>query len=266
MNSLVIDAESTVRIAVFIAAFALLAVLEIFIPRRPRSIPRRQRWFANLALSVLNTLVVRFTLPLAGVAAAWFAQERGWGVGNWLPLPVWLNILGFLLLFDLTIYLQHRLFHWQPLLWRMHRTHHTDPEYDLTTGNRFHPGSILVSAVIKITLVLCLGPVAAAVVIAEVLLNLSSMFNHSNIRIAPKLDEFLRRFIVTPDMHRIHHSVDGYEHSHNFGFNFSWWDRLFKTYLAQPQLGHTGMQIGIEGFSADASTRLGYLLLQPLKR
>lgn len=266
MNSLVADSEATLRIAIFVAVFLVLALLERRFPRRRPGCPRGHRWFTNLALSGLNTALVRFAIPLAGVAGALYAREQGWGLGNWLALPTWLNILGFLVLFDLTIYLQHRFFHWQPLLWRMHRSHHTDPDYDLTTGNRFHPGSILVSALIKLALVFGLGPAPVAIVIAEVLLNASSMFNHSNVRLPQRLDRILRLLIVTPDMHRIHHSTDRREHSRNFGFNFSCWDRLFHTYEEQPRLGHGEMQIGIDGFGPGESTGFFSLLLQPLRR
>lgn len=194
------------------------------------------------------------------------AQERGWGLFNWLELSAWLTIPLFMLLFDLTIYLQHRLFHWQPILWRMHRMHHTDPDYDLTTGNRFHPGSILISAAIKLGLVFVLGPLPVAIVFAEILLNATSMFNHSNVYIPQRWDKFLRRIVVTPDMHRVHHSIDPIEHNRNFGFNFPWWDRIFGTYKDQPQTPHADLVIGIEGFQEDQPANLLNLLAQPLQK
>lgn len=266
MNSLVADSETTLRLLLFVTVFVLLAILERVRPRRQLTITRSRRWTANLGLSVLNTVVVRIAVPLAGVGAAVLAQERGWGLFNWTELPVWLEIVAFLLLFDLTIYLQHRLFHWQPLLWRMHRMHHTDPDYDLTTGNRFHPGSILISAAIKLGLVLLLGPVPVAIVLAEILLNATSMFNHSNVNLPLKLDKILRRIVVTPDMHRVHHSIEADEHNHNFGFNFPWWDHLFGTYQEQPRLPHADMVIGIRGFEANESANLLKLLVQPLRK
>ena len=172
----------------------------------------------------------------------------------------------FVLLFDLTIYFQHRLFHIVPVFWRLHRMHHTDVDYDVTTGNRFHPVSILLSSVIKLGLVVCLGPLPIAIVLAEILLNATSMFNHSNISIPVAADKVLRNIIVTPDMHRIHHSVDQLEHNRNFGFNFPWWDRLFGTYQQRPKLGQQEMEIGIAGFRDPESAGLLGLLLQPLKK
>ena len=266
MNSIVADSEAALRLAVFVGVFITLATLEWIRPRRILREGRGRRWFANLGLSVLNTVLVRIFIPLAGVGGALQAQERGWGLFNWLELPLWLEVSAFLLLFDLTIYGQHRFFHWQPLLWRMHRMHHTDPDYDLTTGNRFHPACILISAVIKLGLVLVLGPVPGAIVLAEILLNASSMFNHSNINLPPLLDKRLRLLMVTPDMHRVHHSIVPQEHNHNFGFNFPWWDRLFGTYKDQPSEQHAEMRIGIDGFQGPATSDLLKLLAQPLQK
>ncbi len=263
MNSLIADSEAILRLSVFTLMFIVLAVLERWYPQRQMSFSRSWRWFSNMGLGALNTAVVKMVVPLAGVGAAVLAQERGWGLFQWLDLAVWISIPLFLLLFDLTIYLQHRLFHWQPVLWRMHRMHHTDMDYDLTTGNRFHPGSILISAAIKLALVLLTGPQAIAVVIAEILLNATSMFNHSNIRLPAQLDRVLRLLIVTPDMHRVHHSVDDHEHNRNFGFNFPWWDRLFGTYVAQPLRGHADMKIGIKGFRPGTPPGIIALLVQP---
>jgi len=266
MNTFFIGSESDLRLAVFVGLFVLLALLETRFPRRQRVYPRSSRWPTNLGLSVLNTIVARILIPLAGVGAATYATSNGFGMLPRLPLPGWLETVLFLLLFDLTIYLQHRLFHRVPWLWRLHRVHHTDPDYDVTTGNRFHPLSILLSGLIKTALILLTGPQAVAVVSAEILLNATSMFNHSNIRVPLWLDRRLRVCIVTPDMHRVHHSVEESEHNHNFGFNFSWWDRIFSTYLDQPRVGHQAMDIGIKGFQTADSIRLGRLLIQPLKR
>lgn len=266
MSSYVLDTEAPLRFAVFICIFVLLAGLERLYPRRSLRFTRGRRWTANLGLSVLNTLLVRFLVPLAGVGAALLAQERGWGLFNWLELPGWITVGVFLLVFDLTIYLQHRLFHWQPVLWRMHRMHHTDPDYDLTTGNRFHPGSILISAAIKLGLVFVLGPLPIAIVLAEILLNATSMFNHSNIHLPQPLDKLLRRIVVTPDMHRVHHSMDPIEHNRNFGFNFSWWDRIFGTYQDQPRSSHADLVIGIKGFQDGEPANILKLLVQPLKQ
>ncbi|MDA1369374.1 MAG: sterol desaturase family protein [Proteobacteria bacterium] len=266
MNNLTVDAESAIRLGIFLAVFLLLAVAEILWPRR-RPLPGKlRRWFTNIALSAFNTLVVRLFIPLAGVASALFAQDQGWGLFNLLALPGWLEIALFVLLFDVTIYWQHRLYHVVPLLWRLHRTHHTDVDYDLTTGNRFHPLSILLSSLIKLALVFILGAAVLAILISELLLNITSMFNHSNLRLPLALDNGLRKIVVTPDMHRIHHSVDPREHNKNFGFNFSWWDRLFGSYLQFPQQAHATMPIGITGFQGPGSSQLGSLLIQPFTR
>lgn len=265
MNSFVTDSESTLRLTVFLSVFLLLALLEMIIPRRKLTTSKARRWFVNLFISFLNTALVRILIPLAGVAAALFAQQRNWGLFNIVELPSLLSILIFLLLFDLTIYFQHRLFHVVPVFWRLHRMHHTDVDYDVTTGNRFHPASILLSSVIKLGLVIILGPLPIAVVVAEILLNATSMFNHSNIYIPLAADKALRNVIVTPDMHRIHHSVDEFEHNKNFGFNFPWWDKLFGTYLERPKLGQEEMEIGIRGFQDRESAGLLSLLMQPLK-
>ncbi|MEX2129963.1 MAG: sterol desaturase family protein [Pseudohongiellaceae bacterium] len=266
MNALVSDAESTLRLLVFLGVLLVLALLEWRFPRRPLHYSRPRRWFTNFGISFLNTAIVRVLLPIVGVGAALLAAERGWGLFNVLAVSAWLSIPLFLLVFDLTIYFQHRLFHLIPVLWRLHRMHHTDPDYDVSTGNRFHPLSILLSSLIKLALTVILGPPAVAVVIAEVLLNATSMFNHSNVYLPLWLDRRLRLLIVTPDMHRVHHSIDSLEHNRNFGFNFPWWDRLFGTYQDQPQLGHEAMQIGIAGFEDDRSVKLTSLLVQPLQK
>ena len=205
-------------------------------------------------------------LPIAGVGAAILAGERGWGLFNLLSVSPWLSVAIFLLAFDLTIYFQHRLFHVIPIVWRLHRMHHTDVDYDVSTGNRFHPISIVLSSLIKLALILLLGPLPVAVLIAELLLNATSMFNHSNLKLSAALDKALRYFIVTPDMHRVHHSVNANEHNRNFGFNFPWWDRLFGTYQNQPELKHDKMEIGIAGFRDQNSIELHQLFTQPLKK
>jgi sterol desaturase/sphingolipid hydroxylase (fatty acid hydroxylase superfamily) len=265
MNNLTVDSEATIRLLVFISAFILLAVLEHFFPRRTLKYSKAQRWLSNFGISAFNTLLIRLLIPIAAVGAAMFAAEQNWGLLNLIDLPVWLGIVTFLLVFDLTIYFQHRLFHAIPVLWRLHRMHHTDMDYDVSTGNRFHPLSILLSSTIKLALIFVLGPLPVAVIAAEVLLNATSMFNHSNLKIGLKLDRALRYFLVTPDMHRVHHSSNPQEHSQNFGFNFPWWDKLFGSYKDQPELGHDKMEIGIKGFCSTDSTGLGKLLMQPLK-
>lgn len=264
MNALTADAASGIRLGLFLLVFLTLALAELAWPRRQLAVKRSQRWTANIGLSMLNSLATRVLLPIAGVGSALWAQENGWGLFNRLDWSNWAELLLFLLLFDFTIYWQHRLFHAVPLLWRFHRVHHTDEDYDLTTGSRFHPVSILISAVLKIGLVILLGASAMAILTAEVLLNLTSMFNHSNIRLPERVDALVRKLIVTPDMHRVHHSRSHLEHNRNFGFNFSFWDRLFGSYLQAPAQAHESMAIGISGFQGTATHQIAPLLLQPL--
>ena len=219
-----------------------------------------------MGLSLLNSLVLRMLIPVAGVAGAIWAADSGLGLFNHLAAPSWLEVTLFILLFDLAIYGQHRLFHAVPLLWRLHRVHHSDEDYDLTTGNRFHPLSIALSALIKLVLVVTLGAPALAVLLAELTLNIMSMFNHSNISLSPAADRFLRTVIVTPDMHRIHHSRVYAEHNSNFGFNFSFWDRLLGTYLDKPQGDQQSMPLGIKGFHGRSTRAIPALLAQPLDK
>lgn len=266
MNSFVADSESAIRLGVFLSVLAVVAVLEHCSPRRRLNHSKGRRWLSNFSISVCNTALVKAVLPIAGVGAAIYAGGQGWGLFNLLSAPAWFSILVFLILFDLTIYFQHRLFHAVPVLWRLHRMHHTDVDYDVSTGIRFHPLSILLSSLIKLGLILLIGPLPVAVILAEVLLNATSMFNHSNFKIAGNVDRVLRCFIVTPDMHRVHHSVNSAEHRRNFGFNFPWWDRLFGTYKEQPRLGHDDMELGVTGFRGRNSIKLLHLLVQPLQK
>ena len=266
MNTLAFDSEATLRLTVFFVVFLVLSLVEFLFPRRALTVSKSRRWVANIGLSVTNTLLTRAVLPLAGVGAALMAQDRNWGLLNLLGIPDWLSIVIFLLVFDLTIYFQHRAFHLLSPLWRLHRMHHTDLDYDVTTGNRFHPLSILISGLVKLSLIMALGPLPIAVVIAEILLNVTSMFNHSNIRIPPRIDKLLRYFVVTPDMHRIHHSINNLEHNRNFGFNFPWWDRLFGSYLSESIEDQKTMPIGIDGFQDSSSMSFYRLLVQPLMK
>ncbi|HMU91085.1 MAG: sterol desaturase family protein [Pseudomonadales bacterium] len=257
--------EPAVRLTLFIALLLLMALWESVAPRRPQRIARLLRWSNNLALAVLNTLLLRLGFPLLAVPFASLAQQRGWGLFNLIDLPPWLAGIVALLLLDLAIYLQHRLFHAVPLLWRLHRLHHADLEFDVTTGLRFHPGEILLSMAIKLAVVALLGAPAIAVLLFELLLNGTALFNHGNVRLPERLDRWLRRLLVTPDMHRVHHSIDPDETDSNFGFNLSCWDRLFGTWRAQPGLGHERMVIGLERFRAPRELWLDRMLLQPLR-
>ena len=257
--------EITLRIAAAAAVFAAMAAWEFLAPRRGLSIGRQRRWPSNIGILVVDALAVRLIIPTAAVGAALLASERGWGLFNILGLPGWLaGVLGFVLL-DLVIYGQHVVFHHVPALWRLHRMHHADLDIDVTTGVRFHPIEILLSLLIKIAAVLVLGIPAAAVVVFEVVLNATSMFKHSNVTMPPRFDRVIRWFVVTPDMHRVHHSIERRETDSNFGFNLPWWDRLFGTYRPQPEAGHDGMTIGIPLFRNPGELRLDRLLTQPFR-
>jgi sterol desaturase/sphingolipid hydroxylase (fatty acid hydroxylase superfamily) len=257
--------EPLIRLGAFAAIFMAMALWELLAPRRRQAIGRLRRWPGNLGIVVLNTLLVRLAFPTAAVGVALLAESRGWGLFPVLNSPPWLAVVAAVILLDLAIYLQHVLFHAVPVLWRLHRMHHADLEFDVTTGARFHPIEILLSMGIKLGVVAALGAPAAAVLIFEVLLNATSMFNHGNVRLPARLDRALRWLVVTPDMHRVHHSVVPRETNSNFGFNLPWWDRLFGTYRAQPQAGHEGMTIGIEQFRDPRELRLDRMLLQPFR-
>jgi sterol desaturase/sphingolipid hydroxylase (fatty acid hydroxylase superfamily) len=257
--------EVLLRFSVFVVCFALLAFVETLAPRRRRAVPRRARWGGNLGLVVADTILVRVVSPVTAVGVAGFAEARGVGVLHALDgVPGWLSIVVSVVLLDLAIYLQHVLFHAVPALWRLHRVHHTDPELDVTTGARFHPVEILLSVGFKAAAVAVLGPPVVAVVLFEIVLNAGSLFSHANLRLPDGADGLLRAVLVTPDMHRVHHSADPTETDRNFGFTLSWWDHLFGTYRAQPRASHDSMDIGVEGFDARDVLGLRRLLLQPL--
>lgn len=257
--------EPAIRLGAFAAVFAAMALWELLAPRRRQAIGRLRRWPSNIGIVALDTLLVRLAFPIAAVGVALVADARGWGLFQALGTPAWLAVLAAVILLDLAIYLQHVLFHAVPALWRLHRVHHADLEFDVTTGARFHPLEILLSMAIKIGVVAALGPPAVAVLLFEVLLNATSMFNHGNVRLTKRLDKALRWIVVTPEMHRVHHSVTPRETNSNFGFNLPWWDRLFGTYRAQPAAGHEGMTIGIEQFRDPRELRLDRMLLQPFR-
>jgi sterol desaturase/sphingolipid hydroxylase (fatty acid hydroxylase superfamily) len=257
--------ESAIRLGAFAGIFAAMALWELLAPRRSQVIGRLRRWPGNIAIVVLDMLLIRLVLPTAAVGVALFAQSHGWGVFHTLQVPTWLGVIASLILLDLAVYLQHVLFHAVPVLWRLHRMHHADLEFDVTTGARFHPLEILLSMAIKLGVVTALGAPAVAVLIFEVLLNATSMFNHGNVNLPRRFDRVLRWLFVTPDMHRVHHSVVPRETNSNFGFNLPWWDRLCGTYRDQPVAGHAGMTIGIEQFRDPRELRLDRMLLQPFR-
>ena len=234
------------------------------VPRRTDASRRRNRWPSNLGIVVLNTVLVYVLFPITALGLALVEDQQGWGLLNMMPLPFWVSLLTTVIILDLTLYFQHVLFHAVPLLWRVHRMHHADTYFDVTTGVRFHPIEILLSMAIKLMVVAALGPPAMGVLVFEILLNGTSMFNHGNLGIPKIIDRYLRWMVVTPDMHRVHHSEIVQETNSNFGFNLPWWDHLFATYRAQPSLGHEKMTIGIDQFRDPKEMRLARMLLQPL--
>jgi sterol desaturase/sphingolipid hydroxylase (fatty acid hydroxylase superfamily) len=265
MSELLLGNEPAIRLFAFASIFAVMAAWEIAAPRRDQRIGRGTRWPSNIGVVVLDTVLVRLLFPTTAVGLALVAEAQGWGLFHALALPIWVSVPLAVLALDLAIYLQHVLFHAVPALWRLHRMHHADLEFDVTTGARFHPIEILLSMGIKLGVVAALGAPAVAVLAFEVLLNATSMFNHSNVRMPAWLDRVLRWIVVTPDMHRVHHSIAARETNSNFGFNLPWWDRLFGTYRDQPAAGHEGMTIGIEQFRDPAEQRLDHMLTQPFR-
>lgn len=265
MSETILANEPTIRLAAFLGVLAAMALWEVVAPRRRREIPRVIRWTNNFALVVLDTVILRLSFPILAVGLAVMAEDRGWGLLNTLDLPVGIAIIVAMLVLDLAIYLQHVMFHAVPGLWRLHRMHHADLDFDATTGLRFHPVEILISMGIKLGVVAALGPPAIAVLLFEVILNATALFNHANIDLPRPFDRWLRWIVVTPDMHRVHHSVDPRETNSNFGFNLPWWDRLLGTYVAQPAKGHEGMDVGIDQFRNRRELWLDRMLLQPFR-
>ena len=266
LETLVLADEPVIRLGFFVGVFCLVAAWETLAPRRALTVPKAQRWSANLGLVLLDTLLLRLVFPLAAAGMAVFAADHGWGLLNHFQVPHGVAIPAAVIAMDFVIWLQHVMVHAVPALWRLHRAHHADLDYDLTTGARFHPIEIFLSMGIKFAAIVVLGPPVLAVVIFEVLLNATAMFNHGNIRLPAALDRVLRWLVVTPDMHRVHHSVEDDESNSNFGFNLPWWDRLFGTYRAQPRAGHEAMTIGIRGHrDPHEVARLPGLLILPFR-
>lgn len=258
--------EAQIRLGFFFGILLIVAAWEVVWPRRGRLFSRSERWPSNIGIVVLDTVLVRVLFPTAAVGMAEYASLNGLGVFNLVDLGVWEILLAVLIL-DAAIYFQHVMFHAVPLFWRLHRVHHADPDFDVTTGARFHPIEIILSMLIKFAVILFLGPAVLAVIIFEVLLNATSMFNHGNIYISPWIDRYLRLAVVTPDMHRVHHSIESAETNSNFGFNLPWWDRLFGTYQAQPRSGHSDMTIGLSTFKDERQTiKLPGMLMIPFRK
>ena len=262
----VVAHEPLIRAIAFFGLFAVFGIAEAWAPKRDRAQPRRLRWLNNLAIVGISGLAVRLLAPMLPVGMALWAAESDVGLLNRIAVPGWLAVIASVVLLDLLIWVQHVAFHKVPVLWRLHRMHHADVDIDVTTGARFHPVEILLSLLIKLGAVALLGAPAAAVVLFEVLLNGTAMFNHANLALPRGLDRVLRLLVVTPDMHRIHHSWHGFETDSNYGFNFPWWDRLFRTYRDQPVDGYDGMTIGLHRFRDARDQWLHRLLIQPLLR
>jgi sterol desaturase/sphingolipid hydroxylase (fatty acid hydroxylase superfamily) len=244
----IIGHETPVRLSFFFGVFAIIAAWEVRAPRRSLSVSKGLRWINNLSLIFLNSLILRFLFPSAAVGVAFVGQQKGWGLLNFYDFSFWSAVVIAVIAMDFVIYLQHVMVHAIPVLWRLHRVHHADLDYDVTTGARFHTLEIILSMLIKFATIIVLGPPLIAVVIFEVMLNATAMFNHGNIYIPEKIDRILRLFVVTPDMHRVHHSIKTPLANSNFGFSLPWWDRLFGTYIAQPVEGHIDMKLGVEDF------------------
>ncbi len=255
--------EAAIRLGFFFGIFIMVAIWELRSPRRTLTMSKKVRWFSNMGVVALDTLAVRLLFPVIGVHVAFTAQQKGFGLLNILDLPEWMAFIIGVLAMDMVVYLQHLMFHAVPLIWRLHMMHHADLDYDVTTGLRFHPVEIILSMFIKMTAIAALGPSVMAVVIFEIVLNGTAMFNHGNIKLPLHIDKYLRLLVVTPDMHRVHHSVTIRETNSNFGFNFPWWDRLFGTYRAQPVAGHEGMTIGLSQFRDPKQNNLLGMLLLP---
>lgn len=245
VNEFIMNNEPAIRLAFFFGIFIIMAIWEFIAPRRALTVSKVVRWTNNIGLVFLNSLILRLLFPAAAVGVAAFAAENGWGLLNYYTLPLVLSVVLAVVAMDFIIYLQHVLVHAVPALWRLHRVHHADLDYDLTTGARFHTIEIILSMLIKFATIIVLGPPVVAVVIFEVILNGMAMFNHANVRLPLGLDRVLRMIIVTPDMHRVHHSTEDNEANSNYGFNLSIWDRIFGTYIDQPREGHEKMTIGI---------------------
>jgi len=260
-----VQAEEMIRLAAFAVVFAAVALWELAAPRRRPLYERRVRWPHNLGLLAVDVLIVRILAPGAVVGVAIAAEAHGWGFFNVVALPAWAAFVVGIVLLDLAVYFQHVMFHAVPTLWRLHRVHHADQDFDVTTGTRFHPIEILVSTLIKCAAVAAIGASPVAVLVFEILLNATAMFNHANASLPRAADRWLRWLLVTPDMHRVHHSVLYDETSSNFGFNLPWWDRLFGTYRREPRRGHDAMTLGVDAFRSAEDLRLDRLLIQPFR-
>lgn len=258
--------ESAVRIGAFAGLLVLFSLIEALVPKRHRMQTRVKRWITNLSMVVISNMLVRLLFPVAAMGTAAYAEQKGWGLLNLVSMPFEVNILLSIILLDFAIYWQHVASHKIPLLWALHKMHHADRDIDATTGVRFHPVEIILSMLYKMAVILILGPTAVAVLLFEIILNGSAMFNHANMRLPKRLDRLIRYVFVTPDMHRVHHSIIKTETDSNYGFNLSIWDRMFGSYIDQPQNGHQGMTIGLAQHQTDDPSKIGWSLLFPFNR
>lgn len=265
--SILLKYESGIRFGFFFGMLILMNRWEVAMPCRRPFAPRLMRWLSNLGLLVLGTTILRTVFPLAAVGTAAMAAEGQWGLFNVISLAPWQSVVLAIIILDFTTYVQHVLFHAWPLLWRVHKVHHADLEVDVTTGLRFHPLELCLSMVSKTLIIALLGAPVMAVLIFEVLLNATSMFNHSNVQLPKSVDRVLRRFVVTPDMHRIHHSAMVQETNSNFGFNIPWWDHLFGTYRDQPSVSPQAMTLGLAEYQHDRRVeQLPWMLVLPFDK
>lgn len=257
--------ESSIRVTIFVAVLVCMIVLEAIFPKRQRIEPRSKRWLTNVGLILIDSIVLRIVLPVLAVSVAMTAEEQGWGLFNLILLPFWFELIFAIVLLDMAIYWQHVASHHWPVLWRLHKVHHSDRDIDVTTGIRFHPIEILLSMLYKLLCLLLIGPAVIAIVVFEILLNACALFNHANFKLPIKADQIIRLVLVTPDMHRVHHSVIEQETNSNYGFCLSIWDRVFGSYIAQPSRGHDNMTIGLAEYQTKQPSNLFWALIIPFK-
>lgn len=257
--------EVLIRVSAFLGVLGVMASWEVLVPRRRLTMSKARRWIANLSVVVINAVIIRLLFAAGAVGAARLATEQNWGLLNHAAWPIWIEMVLGIIALDFTLYLQHVMFHAVPFFWRFHMMHHADLDFDVTTGLRFHPVEVVLSMLIKLAAIAVIGPLPEAVVAFEVLLNATSMFNHGNVRMPTAVDRALRWVLVTPDMHRVHHSILPQETNTNFGFNLPWWDQLLGTYRSQPEGGHEEMTLGLEQFRDPARLTLTGILLLPFE-
>ena len=263
ITDFILSHEASIRFVFFISIFVVVAFFETRRPRRQLTVSKTGRWIINLGIVFIDSIALRIFFSAGAVGLAYWVDQHGWGIMNFLGFPYFVSVVGSILILDFVIYLQHVLFHAAPAFWRLHMIHHADLDFDVTTGTRFHPIEILLSMIIKSGAILALGPPVLSVLLFEILLNGTAMFNHSNIKLPERWDRILRLFVVTPDMHRVHHSIFPNETNSNFGFNSQWWDRLLGTYKPQPRSGHEGMTIGLNQFRDPNRLTLPKILILP---